>query len=409
MVLSTRTQKYVWGLFAGRCAICKETLIEDDGDTRTLVGELAHIAGDRPGAARFDPMISDGDRNDPDNLILLCRRHHKIVDDNEDQFTTQKLLEIRQIYLVWLSSQLAAVTPWMLKVSSFIYLNVPRLSEYATMQGYQIRLPDLPNDVMLHDLGFALNRVMADFRRPLESMAIGSVNAGQISFPHEGYIGQLLSFERLRFRTKNLPTEIPKGKVSLAFTGDSSVDSHIYHKFDKWTLVFNIDPRWITTTTAFTLFRPSGGSSLLTGFGRIHSVDFTNSRMTATALAVGTPQSKFDLMFKAASSSEDRITSGREIKSIDFESLEDDVTKSRGSNWHGNITHCDFCGQPFAREEYMIDGPINIGGPWGNMCVHCYSVSRLALGIGKGQLYRWNQNKWSLVGGYPEPVEPDPD
>jgi hypothetical protein len=276
-----------------------------------------------------------------------------------------------------------------------------RLVEYASMQGFRVRSPDIRPNGTLHGLGFELNSVMEDFRRPLENMIIQSVGADQIDFAHEDYVGQVIRFDRLRFRTKNIPVGIPKIAKANLFKGDLTTDPHIYHRFGKWTLVFNIDPRWITTSTAFTLFRPSSGASVFTGFGRIHSVDLENARMTATALAVGIPQSNFDLGRGAPLK--------QKADEVDFRSLEDDVTLSRGGRWTGEVPNCDFCGRSFDDEKYMVDGPMRRNGPWGCMCGNCYSKSCLPLGIGKGQLYRWERKIWRLVGGYAEAPKANED
>lgn len=406
MSLSNRTQKYIWGLFAGRCAIGKAPVIEDSAHNgRSLIGEIAHIAGERSGAARYVSSMTDEERNDPDNLMLLCRKHHKIVDDNEKIYTREKLLATRAEYLNWLSTQLERTTPWRLKVSAFVYLNVPRLIEYAAMLGHRIRVPNLAPNAKLHDLGFDLVRVMEDFRRPLESLAINSVGADRILFAHENYIGQIINFDRLLFRTKNLPSGALRDGGGTPFTGDLAIDAHIYHRFKKWKLVINIDPRWITTTTAFTMFRPTSGSSIFTGFGRIHSVDLENEIMIATALAIGVPLSPFDVIMKNTLARVVDVSGDERSDPIDFRSLEDDVTRSRKGIWHGELSNCDFCGRSFANEKYMVDGPMQPEGPWGCMCAACYSVSRLPLGIGKGQLYRWSRKRWRMVGGYSRPPE----
>jgi len=293
MALSVKTQKYIWGLFAGRCAICKEAVIhEANGSEASLIGEIAHIVGSRPDSARYDHLMSENERDGSDNLLLLCRKHHKIIDDHEIKYTVRNLQIIRSEHLDWLEGQLQPVIPWRLQVSSFTYLNVPRLLEYAVLQGYRVHSPQVPANSTLHELGFELNQMMEAFRRPLESMAIQSVQADQVTFAHENYIGRIVSFNRLRFRSKNIPTTIPKGGLDLQFSGDLASDPHIYHRFSDWTLIFNIDPRWITTKTAFTLFRPTGGASVCTGFGRVHSVDLENATMTATALVIGMPQSR---------------------------------------------------------------------------------------------------------------------
>lgn len=42
--------------------------------------DIAHICGERPGAARFDPGMNDEDRRRFENLILLCPGCHRKVD-----------------------------------------------------------------------------------------------------------------------------------------------------------------------------------------------------------------------------------------------------------------------------------------------------------------------------------------
>jgi hypothetical protein len=219
-------------------------------------------------------------------------------------------------------------------------------------------------------LGWELNHLTLAYRATLENISIASIAAERIQFAHEGYVGQFVSFDRLRFRTKNLPKEQPVGSAKFQFTGDLSKDPHIYHEFPSWTLVLNINPRWITTDTAYGLFRPSGGHSLFTGFSRITDVDLENGRMTATALAVGQPVPRFDIFHtKKVVHNDDPMN---------FEALEDSVSRSLGSVWTGDLERCDFCGKKFSGEQYMVDGPLQPGGRWGCMCTLCYSKSRLS-------------------------------
>lgn len=84
----------------------------------------------------------------------------------------------------------------------------------------------------------------------------------------------------------------------------------------------------------------------------------------------------------------------REIESKEAYSWPDDC-------WHGEIENCDVCSRPFDTEEYMIDGPAYQGRglPWGNLCVVCALKSAPIMGIGKGQLYRYDGGKWRLVAG----------
>jgi hypothetical protein len=61
----------------------------------TLVGEVCHIKGKKPDAARYDPAQTPAARNDYDNLILLCAPHHKVIDDDEEAYTVERLRKMK--------------------------------------------------------------------------------------------------------------------------------------------------------------------------------------------------------------------------------------------------------------------------------------------------------------------------
>lgn len=375
--------------------MCRESVIYDEsGDGRSLVGEVAHIVGDKPGAARGVSSLTQAERDAPANLMLLCRKHHKIIDDNEAEYDVGRLHTIRKEYLAWLAAQLAPTQRWRINVSSLSFLNVPRLGEYAERHGLHLARNQPPPGQSLHEMGYALNELTNAYRRTLESIFFESVAAGQIMFAHEDYVGQLISFDRVRFRTRNIPEQRPAGGLPFPFTGNLERDPHIYHPFPSWTLVLNIDPNWITQTTAYGLFRPSGGHSIFSGLARITAVDLETGVVIATALAIGQPDGP------------PRDKPAANSLQTDLRPLEDDVTRSRAETWRGDIERCDFCGKPFADESYMVDGPTRPGGRWGCMCAGCYAVGRLPIGVGKGQLYRREGEVWRLVGGYPRILEP---
>ncbi len=104
---SDKSSKLIWGQFAARCANCRKPLIRETGSKKSsLVGEVAHIIGETKKAARgSNPMPLD-ERNEPENLLLLCREDHKIIDDDELLYTAAKVHEIREEYLRWLAEQL---------------------------------------------------------------------------------------------------------------------------------------------------------------------------------------------------------------------------------------------------------------------------------------------------------------
>lgn len=62
----------------------------------TLVGEVCHIKGSRPGSARYDSAQSATERNHRDNLILMCPTHHTVIDDDEISYPVERLLLIKR-------------------------------------------------------------------------------------------------------------------------------------------------------------------------------------------------------------------------------------------------------------------------------------------------------------------------
>lgn len=79
---------------ASHCAYpeCEEVLIEEHREQISVNVEIAHIRAEKPGGARYDPAF-EGKRGDAeDNLLLLCTKHHKWVDDFEDDYPAEELL-----------------------------------------------------------------------------------------------------------------------------------------------------------------------------------------------------------------------------------------------------------------------------------------------------------------------------
>ena len=97
MPLAIRDRKILWARSGNRCAFpgCAQELVERGyGQAANIViGEEAHISARRPSGPRG---IGTGGDDTYDNLLLLCRTHHRIIDEQPDVFTTDpKLLLFR--------------------------------------------------------------------------------------------------------------------------------------------------------------------------------------------------------------------------------------------------------------------------------------------------------------------------
>lgn len=109
MSISVPNQKIVWAQCAGKCAICKTELIEAiTGNSLVLVGEMAHIEGEKPGAKRYNPGQSELERGSCENLILLCPTHHTLIDRDDIKYTVKLLKEIKAEHNAFISKSIKA-------------------------------------------------------------------------------------------------------------------------------------------------------------------------------------------------------------------------------------------------------------------------------------------------------------
>ncbi len=79
-----------------RCAICKNILVDVKNANPACIGEAAHIFGEKPGAARYDKTQDINYVNSEANLIFICRNCHAIIDDKNNNYSTEKLFEIKK-------------------------------------------------------------------------------------------------------------------------------------------------------------------------------------------------------------------------------------------------------------------------------------------------------------------------
>lgn len=59
---------------------CPEPMIRPVNGEMNFIGQRVHIRGAHPGSARYDPAMSDDQRRNAQNLVLMCKPHHEIVD-----------------------------------------------------------------------------------------------------------------------------------------------------------------------------------------------------------------------------------------------------------------------------------------------------------------------------------------
>ena len=90
-----KTLKVLFARSLNQCAFpgCEATIVDPKEDV--VYGEVCHIEGVEPGAARHNSQRGVETINDYDNLILLCERHHKLIDSDPNEYTVPFLRQIK--------------------------------------------------------------------------------------------------------------------------------------------------------------------------------------------------------------------------------------------------------------------------------------------------------------------------
>jgi hypothetical protein len=92
---SIKTVKRLFAKSGNRCAFpdCKDPIVEDSG---VVTGQICHIKAKSINGPRYDQSISEKQINQYDNLILLCSRHHTIIDTNPSVYDEAVLIEMKR-------------------------------------------------------------------------------------------------------------------------------------------------------------------------------------------------------------------------------------------------------------------------------------------------------------------------
>jgi hypothetical protein len=159
MGVSEKTCKIVWAEAGGRCAICRGEVITPGThcDDPSVFGEEAHIVARSMGGPRAADLDDDS-RPSHTNLLLLCSRHHKQIDDQPDPFRIERLREIKEQHAAWVRRSLdekAADGPRLVpdpafpqpRVLALITRGNPLWNMIKTSVTFEYALPDgLPDD-----------------------------------------------------------------------------------------------------------------------------------------------------------------------------------------------------------------------------------------------------------------------
>lgn len=108
MAIDDKTRKILWARSGNRCAICKRELVVDatPKDQASIVGEECHIISGKIGGPRYHPSVPNNLIDSYDNLLLLCRVDHKMIDDQKESFSADVLRLMKVNHESWVSERL---------------------------------------------------------------------------------------------------------------------------------------------------------------------------------------------------------------------------------------------------------------------------------------------------------------
>src|SRR5579862_3539800 len=110
MAVTLKTQVMLWGRAAHRCAFpdCRIALVSDptETDDESLIGEVCHIVAQSDSGPRGTSDLTPTQRDKYSNLILLCRNHHKVIDDQFATYTVECLHEMKSAHEKWVQELL---------------------------------------------------------------------------------------------------------------------------------------------------------------------------------------------------------------------------------------------------------------------------------------------------------------
>lgn len=118
----------LWAMSGNRCAFpdCPEVLVQDGNilDGRVTIGEIAHIygrskIGPRPAPEGYPRKLIQS----YENLMLLCPKHHKLIDGQPATYSVGVLLDMKSAHVKWVtesrqrspfgSSELGTIITWL--------------------------------------------------------------------------------------------------------------------------------------------------------------------------------------------------------------------------------------------------------------------------------------------------------
>lgn len=106
----TKDQKILWARAAGLCSMaeCRDALTLDGSSQDVhVLGEMCHVVGESADGPRGKSPTPIEERSLYSNLILLCTKHHTIIDKDVARYPVEVLHAIKDKHEQWVSETLS--------------------------------------------------------------------------------------------------------------------------------------------------------------------------------------------------------------------------------------------------------------------------------------------------------------
>lgn len=105
MAITDKNRKTLWARSGNRCAMCRTELVAErnEHDRNLNIGDECHIVSEQPKGPRHDSKY-EKDFDDYENLILLCKNHHKTIDELWETYTVDLLRTIKINHENWIKT-----------------------------------------------------------------------------------------------------------------------------------------------------------------------------------------------------------------------------------------------------------------------------------------------------------------
>ena len=140
MSTNAKDVKILWAKAAGRCSMpdCRKKLIAASGREKSgssLIGENCHIVAEKESGPRGESSLTLEERSRYPNLILLCRNHHKTIDDDAITWSIEKLHQIKSDHEIWVEEALSESN----NVDDEWYVNIINgITNSFTLSGWEV-------------------------------------------------------------------------------------------------------------------------------------------------------------------------------------------------------------------------------------------------------------------------------